>query len=146
MSRSFKDSSGQEYVLKMTVPRAMAAQKATGIPFLDAIIKRPLIQQVVTKLAEDPAATMQAAAIVAGIPENERERFFEQWDGDTIEAASEALLLAFADLLPKDTQKPLLKVVEKTAAEVQRRRDAGQKELMDVIDKLDFGALLSPEN
>jgi hypothetical protein len=137
--KRFKDNKGDEWAVDMRVDALARVKDATGLDLLD-------LQQAVTRLNDD-VYLLADVAYMACRPECEtrglsREQFYARLSGESLAAASAAVVESVIDFFPPARRGVMRRAVEKMAA-VEAEVTARTIERLDALDvqRLVQGAL-----
>lgn len=146
---AWKDRNGKTHVVQFTMRSAMQIRDQCEVDLLAPLQSADKVQPVMTQLAQSPQLVLELLSIVENIPEAELTQFFDLFDGDAFEAASEAVLWAIIEFFPQRPRMIFLAILKRTreawatlgqTAETEiLERVALPKFLSDVSDLLTHG-------
>jgi hypothetical protein len=148
--RIWKDSQGKSHQLKLDGRIAQRLKSVCEFDLLKCLVDRSHMQMILTQLAMDPALLMAVCAETEGIQPDGQDEYFSNWDGDSFEQASSALVEAIADFFPVGPRQILLKLMEKTRAASAEIQPKVMDQANRILDQMDFTSelekLLIPGN
>ena len=136
--RSWKDSQGKSHLLKIDGRVAQRLKAVCNLDLLKCLVDRQQMGVVMSQLASDPALLMAVCAEVEGVESDAQDAYFAEWDGDSFESASTALVEAIADFFPAGPRAILLKLMEKTTAASKSIQPKVIAEANRILDQMDF--------
>jgi uncharacterized protein (DUF1778 family) len=126
--RSFKDRSGKDWPIGLTVGAVKRVKDETGVDLLD-LTHHERAQPLIEKINGDPFILCEVI-FSAVQPTITKEVFAEGLDGDAIEAAAEALWGAITDFTQSHRRPLMAKVLEKVKVLHQKQATA----VMAILD------------
>lgn len=127
--QSFTDRSGKAWPITLTIGSLKRVKAETGIDLLD-LAHHERCAQLVDRIQSDPF--LLCDVIFSAVqPDITKEQFAESFDGDVVEAATEALLKSITDFSQSQRRPLLAKVLDKLKALDTKRVQAAMTLLDD---------------
>ena len=138
----WRDSTGKDHVIRITLPKAIELKEARGIDLAACLVDKKAVEVVLQQL-QDPAMLMSCCATLEGISDDQFDAYGSVWDGEAFENSAKALLDAIADFFQPAPRQVFKAILKKATAAAQRNQESNLKAAMAAVEKMDFSSVLS---
>jgi hypothetical protein len=137
------DRHGTTHRVAFTVRQAMQIKEHCGLDLLATLHATDHVDPVLTRLAENPSLVLAVLSIVESIAEKDLNAFYDLFDGDAFQAASEALIWGLIDFFPSRPRRILLAILKRTQSQWAAIGDQAEQEIIEKINQPEFTSVLS---